>query len=66
MCPFIERKKKEKSGVFSLAYKAKKPPTPPPIINNYLIITMSNPPIIPTPLIIRDTRVVWLQYRSIV
>ena len=26
---YVNRKEKEKSGVFSLAYKAKKPPTPP-------------------------------------
>ena len=61
-------KKKEKSVVFSLRLSTKKPPTlffqprptlpiipiPPPIINNYCNV---QPPIIPTPPIIRDSRV---------
>ena len=48
MCPFVEKKENEKSVVFSLTYKYKKPPTlffqplptppyysNPPIISNY-------------------------------
>ena len=63
MCPFVE--KKEKSVVFSLTYKYQETaytifatpsnPPPPPIINNYCNV---QPPIIPTPPIIRDSRVV--------
>ena len=62
MCPFVE--KKEKSVVFSLTYKyqetaytifATPSNPPPPIINNYYNV---QPPIIPTPPIIRDSRVV--------
>ena len=53
MCPFVEKKKKEKSVVFSLTYKYQE--------TSYTIFSNpSNPPptpIIPTPPIIRDSRV---------
>ena len=65
MCPFVE--KKEKSVVFSLTYEYYETtyfstpstfPFPyysnPPIISNYYNV---QPPIIPTPPIIRDSRV---------
>ena len=61
MCPFVE--KKERSVVFSLTYKYQEtayPVQPPAIIPTPLLLiinTMSNPPIIPTPPIIRDSRV---------
>ena len=70
MCPFVE--KKEKSVVFSLTYhiSTKKlirnyiifsTPSNPPIINNCYNVHPSPPPhiipIIPTPPIIRDSRV---------
>ena len=65
MCPFVE--KKEKSVVFSLTYSTTKPPTlflqprpTLPLLFQHLlliIITMSDPSIIPTPPIIRDLRV---------
>ena len=67
MCPFVG-KKKEKSVVFSLTYKYYETAytifsTPsnlpyyssPPIINNYYNVQPC--PIIPTPPIIRDSRV---------
>ena len=66
MCPFVEEK--EKSVMFSLTYKyletaytifstSSNPSLlfqPSPLL---IIITMSNPPIIPTPSIIWDSRV---------
>ena len=56
MCPFV-KKKKEKSVVFSLTYRYYE--------TAYTIQPRRTPPIIPTPPIIRDLRVICSPWKKI-